>query len=62
MKVYPSYFIQFRNQSYAQIALEMYENLGDLNSSKSYLNDNVFEVFDQFPVSSYVATTGNVIP
>jgi len=46
MKVYPSYFIQFKNQSYAQIALEMYENVGGLNSSKSFLNDSVFEVFD----------------
>ena len=62
MKVYPSLFIQFKNQSYAQKVLEMYENVGDLNSSKSFLNDSVFEVFDQLPVTNCVATTGNVIP
>jgi len=61
MKVYPSLFIQFKNQSYAQKVLEMYENVGDLNSSKSFLNDNVFEVLDQFHVTSMFATTRNVI-
>lgn len=45
-KVYPTIFNQFRNQSYAQMALELFENIGKLSETKSYLNENVFDIFD----------------
>jgi len=56
MKVYPTIFTQFRNQSYTQMALELQECIGRMNEIKSCLNDSVFDIFEQFPVLSQVSS------
>ncbi|MEI7669871.1 MAG: AAA family ATPase, partial [Pseudomonadota bacterium] len=54
---YGSHIIKFENQSYAQIAIAIFDNqFGSVSQLTSNLSDKIFEILDENHISPFIAT------